>query len=100
MFSQFNKVCINNIALSKLSSSKSTKGKKADISRIPSPIPPRPSKSILAKYKFYNIHHYCQTPNLILNHMLKSLREISMILLRSRKLFSNSLLAKFQKYII
>ena len=56
MLSQFNKVCTNNIVLSKLSFSKSTKEKKADISRIPSPIPPRPSKSILAKYKFYNIN--------------------------------------------
>ena len=34
--------------------SKLTKEKKADISRILSPISPRPSKSILAKYKFYN----------------------------------------------
>jgi len=44
----------NNMALNKLSFSKLTKEKKANIFRIPSPIPPRPSKSILAKSKFYN----------------------------------------------
>ena len=53
---QFNKMCTNNMALSKLSSSKSTKEKKVDISRVPSPISSRPSKSILAKSKFYNIN--------------------------------------------
>ena len=44
----------NNMALNKLSFSKLTKEKKANIFRIPSLIPPRPSKSILAKSKFYN----------------------------------------------
>jgi len=48
-------MCTNNIALNKLSFSKLTKEKKANIFRIPSPIPLRPSKSILAKSKFYNI---------------------------------------------
>jgi len=54
MSSQFNKVYTNNIAPSKLSSSKLTKEKKIDISRILSLISLRPSKSILAKSKFYN----------------------------------------------
>jgi len=31
----------------------STNDKKAEVSRIPPPLPPRPSKSILAKSKFY-----------------------------------------------
>ena len=34
-------------------SKKPSKGKQADISRIPPPIPPRPSKSVLSKSKFY-----------------------------------------------
>lgn len=45
---QFNKTCTNNTTSDKL-----LKEKKADISRIPSPIFSRPSKSVLAKSKFY-----------------------------------------------
>jgi len=39
----------NNTNTNKLSSK--TKEKKADILRVPSPIPPRPSRSVLAKSK-------------------------------------------------
>ena len=42
------------MAPSKLSSSKSTKEKKTDISRILPPISLRPSKNVLVKSKFYN----------------------------------------------
>lgn len=42
------------MASGKLFFCKLTKEKKANISRILPPIPPKPSKSILAKSKFYN----------------------------------------------
>ena len=51
---QFNKVHTNSVVSGKSFFGKLTKEKKTDISRILSPIPPRPSKIILAKSKFYN----------------------------------------------
>jgi len=53
MLLQFNKTLIRNTTTSKLS-----KGKQADILRIPSPISPRPSKSMLTKSKFFNKNQF------------------------------------------
>ena len=51
--SQFNKVYINNVNTNKLSFRKIIKEKKVFIPRISSLISSRPSRSILAKLKFY-----------------------------------------------
>ena len=45
---QFNRTSANNMP-----SKKPSKSKQADMTRIPPPIPPRPSKSVLSKSKFY-----------------------------------------------
>ena len=50
---QFNRKLSNNISVKSLPPNKSVKGKQADISRIPLPISPKPSKSVLVKSKFY-----------------------------------------------
>ena len=50
---QFNKVYTNNTNTNKLSSKKTTKENKVDVSRITPLVLPRPNRSILAKLKFY-----------------------------------------------
>jgi len=46
---QFNKTLTKNIT----TTSKPSKGKQANISKVLLPIPPKPCKSMLAKLKFY-----------------------------------------------
>jgi len=48
VFLQFNKIPTKNITTKKL-----FQGKQANISRVPLPIPFKPSKSMLTKLKFY-----------------------------------------------
>ena len=64
MSSQFNKTSTKNTITYKL-----TKGKQANILRISLPIPLRPSKSILAKFKFFKKN---QSLNLVSNFNYQS----------------------------